>query len=38
MAVVNDNTGKNKFRDYADFATEAKAVAWLDTKANVASV
>lgn len=38
MAVVNDSTGKNKFRDYADFATEAKAVSWLDTKANVASV
>lgn len=36
MAVVNDSTGKNKFRDYADFTEESKAIAWLDTKANVA--
>lgn len=36
MAVVNDSTGKSKFRDYADFTEESKVIAWLDTKANVA--
>lgn len=37
MAVVNDSNGKNKFRDYADFTDESKAIAWLDGKANIAS-
>lgn len=36
MAVVNGSDGKNQFRDHANFASEAEAVTWLNTKANIA--
>lgn len=37
MAVVNDSTGKNQFRDRATFTDESKAIEWLNTKANIAA-
>lgn len=37
MAVVNDSTGKNQFRDRASFTDESKAIEWLNTKANIAA-
>lgn len=36
MGVVIDSSGKTVFRDYSQFETEAAAMSWLNTKANVA--
>lgn len=36
MGVVIDSSGKTVFRDYAQFDTEAAAMSWLNTRANVA--
>lgn len=35
FAVKPDTTGKNKFRKFAEFATEAAAIAWLDALAGI---
>ena len=35
MAVQNDASLANNFRRRATFATEAEAVAWLNTKAGI---
>lgn len=37
MAVVNHADGKNDFRDYKTFDTEAEAVSWVNTRANIAA-
>lgn len=37
MGVVNHADGKNDFRDYEAFATEAEAVAWVNKRANIAA-
>lgn len=37
MGVVNDSSGKTKYRRRANFTTEADAAAWLDAKANISS-
>lgn len=37
MAVVNHEDGKNDFRDCVTFAKEAEAIAWVNTRANIAA-
>ena len=37
MAVVNHADGKNDFRDYEAFASEAEAIAWVNKRANIAA-
>lgn len=36
MGVVIDSSGKTVFRDYVQLETEEAAIAWLNTRANVA--
>ena len=37
MAVVNHADGKNDFREYETFSTEAEAMAWVNQRANIAA-